>query len=299
MIVSKNISLGLLAFSFVACTNTVSTVKDSGGVSDSLAVGLIEKDFISLSLAWETDSVFITNESVLYFEEGDYLFVSNIDGKPVDFDGKGSIAKLSKDGKIIDLEWAKGINAPKGMCVLGEKLFVSDINQVVAIALDNSDDRDYYPIEGAQFLNDLSTDGNTVFVSDMTVGTVHSIKDGKVSMLMKGLPSLNGLCYAYGNLYGLSAEGLLQFNIEEGSYQVLNDKVQGGDGLVAIAKGEFIASKWLGEIWHIKGQEATLLLNTQKEGIQTADIDYDPNTKTLYVPRFFSNYVSAYSVITD
>jgi hypothetical protein len=303
MIVSKKMSLGILVLGMFACTNTDNTGADKRTVKEieTTDIQLIKTDAKSLSLeiAWQSDSILPTNESVFYFEQEDYLFVSNIDGKPTDFDNKGSIAKLSTDGKIIDANWATGINAPKGMCVLGEKLFVSDINQVIAIALDNPKDRDYYPVQGAQFLNDLSTDGKAVFVSDMSIGTLHSIKDGTVSLLMDSLPSLNGLCYSEGQLYGLNGEGLLQFNLEEGTYQVLNDKVQGGDGLISLSDGKFIASKWQGEVWYINGQEATQLLNTKEEGIQTADIDYNSNTKTLYVPRFFSNYVSAYSVITD
>ncbi len=292
----KKIALALLAVGFVACNNVSTPVNDGVDTKDSASA---EAEIIerapSLEPIWQSDSSLITNESVLYYEAGDFLLVSNIEGNPTDMDGQGSIAKLNTDGEIIDAEWARGINAPKGMCILGESLYVSDINQIVSININNTDEREYYPVEGAVFLNDISSDGESVFISDMRTGSLHRIKEGVLSLVMDSLPSLNGLCFAEGKLYGLNAEGLLEFDLSQKSYRVLNDKVQGGDGLVSLGNEQFIASRWQGEIWYIDGPAAQLMLSSQAEEIQTADIGYNPNTKTLYVPRFFSNYVSAYS----
>jgi len=293
--------LGFLALGMMACNNVQNSDDENINPGDSASTEAVEGEKSSLSLEplWQSESTLITNESVFYYEEGDFLLVSNIEGKPTELDGKGSIAKLSTDGKILDAEWAAGINAPKGMCVLGSQLFVSDVNQVIVISLENTDDREYHPIKGAQFLNDLASDGESVYVSDMTMGTLHRLKEGVLSLVADGVPSLNGLCFAEGVLYGINAEGLLQFDLMEGTYQVINNKVQGGDGLVSLGEGKFIASKWQGEVWYIDGEEASEMLNTMEDGIQTADIGYNPNTKTLYIPRFFSNYVSAYRVISE
>jgi hypothetical protein len=37
------------------------------------------------------------------------------------------------------------------------------------------------------------------------------------------------------------------------------------------------------------------LIDTKEEKINAADIEYDAKTKTLYVPTFFANGVSAYT----
>lgn len=296
----KRVGLALMAVGVFACNNSPVSEKVMEKNGDNVSAQAEDSQkSLSLEPLWQSDSSLITNESVYYYEEGDFLLVSNIEGNPTDMDGKGSIAKLSTDGKVLDAEWATGINAPKGMCVLGDKLFVSDINQVVAIDMNNTSDRDYYKVEGAVFLNDLSTDGESVYISDMRTGKLHRISSGILSLEMDSLASLNGLCFTEGKLYGLNAEGLLEFDLQEGTYQVINDKVQGGDGLVSFGKGQFIASRWQGEVWFVDGEEAELMLSSQAEEIQTADIGYNPNSKTLYVPRFFSNYVSAYSVISD
>lgn len=297
----KKMSLGFIALGMVACNGGQNAGEENSNPVDSASAEAIEEVISTMSLVplWQSDSTLITNESVFYYAEGDFLLVSNIEGKPTELDDKGSIAKVSTDGKIIDAAWATGISAPKGMCVLGEKLFVSDVNRVIAISMENTADRDYYPIEGAQFLNDLSTDGKAVYVSDMAMGTLHRIKDGVLSLVADSVASLNGLCYAENKLFGLSAEGLIEFDLQDGTYQVLNDKVQGGDGLVSLGDGKFIASKWQGEIWFIDGEEASQMLSSQEEGIQTADIGFNPNTNTVYVPRFFSNYISAFTLVSE
>jgi uncharacterized protein related to proFAR isomerase len=51
------------------------------------------------------------------------------------------------------------------------------------------------PIDGAEFLNDISIDNKgVVYVSDMKQNKIHTIKDGKVSLYMEAIQSANGLC---------------------------------------------------------------------------------------------------------
>jgi len=42
--------------------------------------------------------------------------------------------------------------------------------------------------------------------------------------------------------------------------------------------------------------EKKLLLDTRKEGINTADIGYDKKNKIVYVPTFWKNHVVAYQL---
>jgi hypothetical protein len=54
--------------------------------------------------------------------------------KPADKDGKGKITKVSLDGKILDDGFlpAKGqvLNKPKGIWIVGDHLWVTDIDSV-------------------------------------------------------------------------------------------------------------------------------------------------------------------------
>ncbi|MBK9681198.1 MAG: hypothetical protein IPO69_20475 [Saprospiraceae bacterium] len=73
-------------------------------------------------------------ESVLFDANNQVLYVSNIEGtEPWGADGKGSIGQLGLDGKIINAEWVKGLQAPKGMGIFNGKLYVADLKEVVTI----------------------------------------------------------------------------------------------------------------------------------------------------------------------
>ena len=59
---------------------------------------------------WETEPLLKVPESALFTKDG--IYVSIIDGQPWEADGKGGIAKVGKDGKIISLDWISGLSAP-------------------------------------------------------------------------------------------------------------------------------------------------------------------------------------------
>ena len=52
---------------------------------------------------------------------------------PTAKDGEGWISKLSPKGEVLEAKWVTGLNAPKGMRVQGDTLWVSDIDELVAI----------------------------------------------------------------------------------------------------------------------------------------------------------------------
>ena len=75
-----------------------------------------------------------TPESALPVPAEGFAYVSNVAGQPTDKDGNGFISKVSlADGKIIAPEWAKGLDAPKGLALSGGKLYASDIDKLVEI----------------------------------------------------------------------------------------------------------------------------------------------------------------------
>jgi predicted small lipoprotein YifL len=79
---------------------------------------------------------FATPESVLYDPAADVYLVANINGSPSDEDDNGFISRLSPDGTLIELLWIDGqdegvtLDAPKGMAIIGDTLYVADISRV-------------------------------------------------------------------------------------------------------------------------------------------------------------------------
>lgn len=250
----------------------------------------------ALNKTWETDTVFTTSESVLYDNENDILYVSNIVGNPTGKDGAGFISKLNPDGSVEEMEWVTGLNAPKGMAILNDKLYVTDIDELVEIDMADGKVVNTYEVEGAQFLNDAATDGENVYFSDSGTGKTHILENDQVSVFKENLEGINGLEFDDdGALYVLDKKGLQKFPPQAEQAEMINDKVTGGDGLVIVNDSTYIASRWQGEIYLIVNGEETLLLDTKDEA-NTADIGYIPDENLVLVPTFKANQVVAYEI---
>ena len=250
----------------------------------------------TLTLLGESPETLITNESVLYDQESGVIYVSNIEGNPTDKDGKGSISIIAKDGSIVTQDWVTGISAPKGMGIANGKLYVTDIDQLVEIDIASSSISATYPVEGATFLNDVATHDGKVYFTDMNTGKVHLLADGVVSTISEGHESINGIAVSEGGvIYGLDASGLIVWT-EDGSTEIINSHVTGGDGLVILGDGNFVVSRWVGEIWFVTSEGQTLLLDTKAEESNTADIGFIPEDNVVLVPTFFKNKVAAYQL---
>lgn len=254
-----------------------------------------------LELKWKTDTVLRVPESVLYDAERKILYVANIDGAPDGKDGVGFISKVNPNGKIENLKWATGLDAPKGMGVYKGKLYVADISRVDVIDIASGKTTDKIEIEGAKFLNDITVDKNgKVFVSDTGTGKIFTLNGNKAELYFESaeFKGINGLLaegndiyivdFANGNNYVLGADKKLK---------KIGLSSQGADGVVALAKGAHLVSSWHGEVYYVNASgEAKKLLDTKDKKINAADIEYDAKTKTLFVPTFFANSVMAYEL---
>ena len=75
-------------------------------------------------------------ESVKYDPDLDVWYVANINGTPVGKDGNGYLSRLRSDGSVDSLKWIAGgvngvkLDAPKGMALQGDTLWVADITSV-------------------------------------------------------------------------------------------------------------------------------------------------------------------------
>lgn len=251
----------------------------------------------SLTLLWETEASLPTNESVLYDDVTGTIYVSNIGGMdPQAKDKKGSIAIIDKDGKIVNPVWVGGLNSPKGMAISNGKLYVTDIDELVEIDIASAKVSNSWKVTGAEFLNDVAAHNGTVYFTDMNTGKVHAYVNGAISTVSEGHASINGIAVAEdGTIYGLDGSGLKMWNAD-GTSSVINSNVTGGDGLIILGDGNFVASRWQGEIWFASANGETIMLDTKASESNTADIGYNASEKIVYVPTFFKNKVAAYKL---
>lgn len=250
-----------------------------------------------LTKQWETDSTLKVPESVLFDAGNQVLYVSNIDGAPDGKDGKGSIGKVGLDGKIIAVDWVSGLNAPKGMALVKNMLWVSDVDEVAVIDIKAGKIVKKIKVEGAGFLNDVAADAKgVVYVSDSKTKKVHKIENGKVSVVLENLQGPNGLLVHNGSLYVLD-RGTLNKAKGQSLEQLASGMVESTDGLENVEGDDFLVSCWSGAIYYVKADGSTeKMLDTQEQKINSADIGYDAAKKIVYVPTFFKNSVVAYQL---
>lgn len=126
---------------------------------------------------------FSTPESVIFDSGQRVWFVSNINGGPSAKDGNGFISRLTTDGAIDSLRFIAGgrggvsLNAPKGLAITGDTLWVTDIDAV----------RGFHRLTGvpvatidfrrrALFLNDISAGpGGNLLLTDTGIIIADSI----------------------------------------------------------------------------------------------------------------------------
>lgn len=241
-----------------------------------------------------------TPESVLYVadKKSPYLFVSLIDGDGAAADGKGGIAKLEPNGEVIDKDWITGLNAPKGMAIVQNNLYVADLTDVVVIDIKKQKVLKKIPIAGAVFLNDVTANSSgIVFVSDTRTNKVHRIEKDQSSVYLENVNNANGLKAFGSNLIVGAGPELLLFGADKKPLTLAKGFAQGIDGIEMTERGEFIVSCWAGLIYYVFADgKIQLLLDSQASKINTADIGFDPVSKTVFVPNFFKNSVTAYQL---
>lgn len=252
-----------------------------------------------LTLSWKTDTSFTGSESTLYDPTADVIYASNGNTKAGEKDNDGFISILNTDGTVKTLKWVAGnLHAPKGMALLNGKLYVTDIDEIKIIDVASAAIEKSIPVDSAIFLNDLATDGQQLYFSDSRAGRIYSMKtDGSYTVISVTNPNVNGLECHDGHLYALDGDGLKKFS-NDGNYtqETINAEVTGGDGLVILNDSTFVASRWHGEIFFIRGDETTVMLDTQAEKSNTADIGFVPSKNLVIVPTFLKNEVAAYEL---
>ncbi len=265
---------------------------------NSFTISIVSAQQIKLVKKWETDTTLKVPESVLYDAGHQVLYVANIEGQPDQKDGKGSIGKVGLDGKIIAASWVAGLNAPKGMALYKNTLWVADIDKMVAIDITTGTVTSRILIDSATFLNDVTADNKgVVFVSDSRTKKVHRVENGVSTIFLENLQGPNGLLYHRKALYVLDNGGMYKV-AKNKSLKKIADGMEGGtDGIEHVKGKDFIVSCWGGVVYYVKGDGTKeMLLDTREQKINSADIGYDAKNRIVYVPTFWKNNVIAYEL---
>ncbi len=261
-----------------------------------------DKTFIASSLqeVWRTPQDFNIPECVLYDPERKIVYVSNISGKPGEEDGDGFIARLSLDGTLQEKKWITGLDAPKGMALQGDRLFVSDIDELVVIDIEKGKVVQRHEHPEARFLNDVVVDGQgRAYVSDMLGNKIYRLTEDDLQVWseVQSLTKPNGLLLEDGRLLVGMNNTLASIGLSNRDLEVMVENTGSIDGLRALDQGQYLISDWNGRIHRVEaGKEKVKLLDTTPLSMNAADMEYIPATGMLLVPTFRDNRVIAYEL---
>jgi sugar lactone lactonase YvrE len=270
-------------------------------LSAVLAAALAQAPAVATPIWSVTDSI-DSPESVYYDAASGFLFSSQIVGNASAHDGNGRIVELNLDGKIVDANWAKGLDAPKGLRAYQGTLFVADIDTVVGFDIRTAREAFRVRIADAKFLNDLAVgpDG-AIYTSDSFANRVWVVRNGTAS-LFSDAPQLqlpNGILVDGRRVIvatdGMPA-GLFAIDIDTKAVtQIAAGTFGTPDGIELDGRGGFFVSDvGRGGLYHVTAAGESRMIRQLDR--QPADICYIASRKLLVVPHTGLNRVSSYDL---
>lgn len=262
----------------------------------------------TLTSVWEITGLQAPESTVFY--NGNY-YVSNVAGQPNEKNGSGFISRIDGKGNLNTLKWSTGFNAPKGLAIMGDQLYVADIDRVAVVDFTSGEIVKWYDAPGATFLNDIEVVGNQIFITDTFGGnSIFKIENETLTLWLKDerLDFPNGLL-ADGNqlivaswgvvtnpeTFGTEVPGkLIAVDLKTKKLKDLSKKTGNLDGLIKWKK-VFIASDWVaGSILAIdkKGNAKEIL----DMNAGSADLTYLPESNLLLVPQMLDGKLTAFKI---
>jgi hypothetical protein len=249
-----------------------------------------------LTKLWESDTTLTVPESVIPYNGT--IYTSQINGQPWTKDGNGAIGTLDMKGKVKNLKWITGLDAPKGLAVNGDWLYVADIKDVVVISISKNKIDHKITIADAVGLNDVTVDSKgVIYATDSQNARVFKIEKDVPTLYLEGLRGINGIKAIGDKLYILTGNAMMVADAAK-TLTKFATLENGGDGVEPIGNGDFLVTAWAGWLYYVKadGTKEVLLDTHTIKNRKTADIGYDPKTKIVYVPTFSANSIEAYKL---
>lgn len=249
-------------------------------------------------------------ESAIYSHRHNKIFVSNVaSGNPLEKKPVAYISQLSSEGKVLKSQWIKGLHAPKGLTVVGDDLYFTDIQRIVRVNIPKGKITRIFKVRGAKFLNDTTADNDgNIYASDMFSDVIYKISKNKVSVWLKDvrIAGTNGL-YTDGKAHVIAVRWGNQIDPKSrdtkspGDVAVISllkpneihvtKELQGYlDGISADAKGTLWISDWRsGDVYNMSMQgQVKKVFNF---GSGTADLSIAKELNLLLVPQMVQNKV--------
>ena len=244
------------------------------------------------------------------------LYVSNVgkELKPTLKDGDGFISKLDINGNIKELHFIDGLNAPKGMGIVGNTLFVADIDTLRGFDLSTKKEVFNVVFEGVNFLNDITVkDSNTLFIGASDTSAIYEVNIASKSYKkLMDFTVTNGLFYEDGILYAAQLGSSTQ-NMFDGKGKLYKIDLKDNNKLTQLGTFEGVldgvtkvGNKVYVSDWGNAKKTGIIRvydLKTKKESVLEAELfmgaaDFwiDEKSKKIFMPQMIGNKVTIFDL---
>ena len=261
-------------------------------------------------------------ESALYDADLDAWFITNVNGNPSMRDNNGFIVRVPAESLGAPTTIAQGgrgglnLNAPKGMAIQGDTLFVADIYMLrkfhkrTGEYLGAVNLRDY----GATFLNDVAVGPDGIYITDTGIqfdaegkmtqpgaNRVFRVVGLRITTVLSGdsLMNPNGITWDAKNarflLVPFGGPNVMAWNPGTPSATTLVAGPGGYDGVEVLPNGNILVSSWTDSTVHVV-HGGTHMMPLVRGVAAPADIGVDTKRNVVAIPRFNDAKVEYYRI---
>lgn len=259
------------------------------------ALAILQPEPAPANVVWVASGEFCEPETVLPLPDDTFL-ISNVCGfkEP----GSGFLTLLDSDGNVIDWRIVEELDAPLGMTLQNDRLFIIDKNRVKVFAWPKYEQLETIDLD-SEVANDIAVARNgTMYVSDTAGHKVIEIeKDGTQSVLTgkSQFHGANGI-HVNGDTLYVGGKHLWQVDLTDYSVTSIGPEwLTDIDGIEMEPNGTLQITPVAGPLVRFCNSDRLEILGG--DGISSANHGYAANLSLVLIPTGFDNTVVAISII--
>ena len=246
-------------------------------------------------------------------------WIANINGNPSGKDNNGYLTRLSADGKVDSLKFIAGgrnqvtLNAPKGMVIVGDTIWVADIDHLRGFNRKTGAPVASIRFPGAKFLNDVAVGPDGLYLTDTGVilgpgdqsshpgpDVVFRVAGRTVTtaITFDGKPGPNGITWDSAGarfvIVPFGDKAISSWTPGDSTPQKIGEGPGMQDGIEEFGGGRFLVTAWADSSLSVLSEGTFTKLAGGVPG--AADLGYDPASGRVAVPLLTENKVQIFQI---